>query len=231
MHHILIIEDEEFQSKKIAGISSELGHQSTIVHNYEEAMGVLSRDIHFDLILLDLQLKGSLYNGLVICQKVCAIHGHPPIIMLTKVGGEENMIKGLEMGASDYITKPYSDDLLRARINAALRTVQNARPVQQKKLKIDERLEIDLEKRRVYLDGNEIGLSHRELDLLLFLANHPDKTFSRSELIKEVWGSPNGYIEGTVTRHIASLRKELDDPANNPRYIFTVDGGYRFRKR
>lgn len=235
MYHLLIVEDDPTQANDLARQLEDFGYKNiTIAHNYDAALAAFNQNTPFDLVLLDLGLGDPVLDGLAVCQKIRARPNPPPIIMLTVLGGEADMIKGLDLGASDYITKPYSEQELRARIKSVLRTVIEARKLlvvetpQRPLLEIDKRLQIDRPKRKAYLDGAEVKLRRREFDLLLFLADHPGDVFSREELLDKVWGMASGYGEETVTRHIASLRRKLKDDSRHPRYIFTEPGGYKF---
>jgi DNA-binding response OmpR family regulator len=236
MYHILVVDDDKTQAQNVATTLRRFGYRTTSAHNHDEALLALDRHGPFDLVLLDLILGNPVLDGLAVCQKIRARPNPPPIIMLTVLSLETDMHKGLELGASDYITRPFSNETLRVRIKTLLRTVAEAgkqlkeETHQQQLLRIDEHLEIDQHRRKVDVDGMEAELTRREFDLLLYLVTHPGQVFSRRQLLEKVWGDPINFVPQTVDRHITSLRDKIKDDARNPRYIFTERGdGYRFR--
>jgi DNA-binding response OmpR family regulator len=235
MYHVLIVDDDKSQAQSVAATLQTFGYRTTSAHNHDEALLALDRHGPFDLVLLDLVLDDPVLDGLAVCQKIRARPNPPPIIMLTVLSLETDMHKGLELGASDYITRPFSNETLRVRIKTLLRTVEELKKQQvpeipqQQLLRIDEHLEIDLRKRKVFVSGMDADLTRREFDLLLCLAQNPGQVLNRQQLLDRVWGMTAGYVEETVTRHIASLRLKIQENAHNPRYIFTEDGGYKFR--
>lgn len=236
MYHILIVDDDETQGGNVAATLHTFGYRTTSAHDHDEAMLALDRHGPFDLVLLDLVLKDPVLDGLAVCQKIRARPHPPPIIMLTVLSLETDMHKGLELGASDYITRPFSRETLRVRIKTLLRTVTEAgkqrehESQQQRLLRIDEHLEIDQRRKKVFVDGNEAQLTRREFDLLLCLIASPGRVFSRRQLLEQVWGDPLNFVPQTVDRHVNSLREKLKDDARNSHYIFTERGdGYKFR--
>ena len=234
MYHILIVDDEKAQAQKVAETLEKVNYRTTSAHNHDEALLVLDKHGPFDLVLLDLDLGDPVLDGLTVFQKIRARPNPPAIIMLTVLGNETDIVKGLDFGANDYITRPYSDAVLLARIRAVLKRVINPPPPindthQRQLLIIDERLEIDPYKRKIYIDGAKVELTRREFDLLLYLATYPGQVFSRGQLLEHVWGDSN-FEPQTVDRHITSLREKIKEDANNPRYIITERGvGYKFR--
>src|SRR5688572_23466707 len=235
MYHILVVDDDKEQAQNVAATLHTFGYRTTSAHNHEEALLALDRHGPFDLVLLDLVLDDPVLDGLAVCQKIRARPNPPPIIMLTVLSLETDMHKGLEFGASDYITRPFSSETLRVRIKTLLRTVnelkkQPANETRQQLLRIDEQLEIDQHRRKVFVDGIEVDLTRREFDLLLYLAAYPGQVFSRRQLLEQVWGDAINFVPQTVDRHITSLREKIKDDARSPRYIFTERGdGYKFR--
>ncbi len=184
----------------------------------------------YAMIVLDLMLPGI--DGLEICRRLRERNSGVPILMLTAKSTELDRVLGLELGADDYLTKPFSILELQARVKAILRRVERATrstAIDSERIEID-RLAIDVAGRGVSLAGASIDLTAKEFDLLLHFARHPGRVFSRAQLLDQVWGySHNGY-EHTVNSHINRLRKKIEpDPAQS-RYIETVWGvGYRFR--
>jgi DNA-binding response OmpR family regulator len=178
-----------------------------------------------DLVVLDLMLPGV--PGLEVCRRLRELSS-VPIIMLTARGGEEERIVGLHCGADDYVTKPFSPRELVARVEAVLRRA-HAQPAHQSGTTItDGDLLIDTAAREVRLDGRPIGLTSREYDLLVFLADHPRTAFSREMLLQRVWDWSFGDVS-TVTVHIRRLREKIEEDPANPTRLVTVWGtGYRY---
>jgi two-component system, OmpR family, alkaline phosphatase synthesis response regulator PhoP len=182
------------------------------------------------LVILDLMLPGV--GGLEICRQLREREHLVPILMLTAKSEEIDKVLGLELGADDYLTKPFSIRELLARVKAILRRVQMvgeagaAAPVPTLQYGA---LAINLEKRRVALGGKPVELTAKEFDLLALFASHPGKPFNREQLLNQVWGySYTGY-EHTVNSHINRLRAKIEADPSHPRYIITVWGyGYRF---
>jgi DNA-binding response OmpR family regulator len=184
----------------------------------------------YDLVILDLMLPGM--DGLEICRRLRARSNYVPILMLTAKSTELDRVVGLEIGADDYLTKPFSIRELQARVKALFRRLdamsQRADPGDNGVVRL-ERLEIDSGKRSVTLDGRTVALTAKEFDLLLQFARHPGRVYTRTQLLDLVWGySYDGY-EHTVNSHINRLRAKMEDNPAKPRYILTVWGvGYKF---
>jgi DNA-binding response OmpR family regulator len=181
-----------------------------------------------DLVVLDLMLPGL--SGLEVCRRLRAA-GPVPIVMLTALGEEEDRILGLEMGADDYITKPFSPRELVLRVSSVLRRARSAHPVNQAPPIIDDGLMVDAAARRAVLDGQELALTVREFELLAFLIRHPGRAFTRGELLEQVWGWTFGD-HSTVTVHVRRLREKVETDPTVPRRIATVWGvGYRYDRK
>lgn len=185
-----------------------------------------------DLILLDVMLPGL--DGLAVCR---ALHNDSvtrdiPIIMLSARGDELDKVLGLEMGADDYITKPFSPRELLARIKARLRRKSEGAAIAREPAKLRSgRLVIDQDRYVVLLDGEKQDLTRKEFDLLHFLAREPGHVFTRDYLLEQVWGYDFTGDSRTVDVHIRHLRQKLERLPGAPRYIETVRGvGYRFRE-
>jgi DNA-binding response OmpR family regulator len=186
-------------------------------------------DEAFDLVILDLMLPDL--DGLDICRRLRARPDYLPILMLTARSTEFDRVLGLEVGADDYLTKPFSIRELLARVRALFRRVNAlaetpARP--QTVLQFDG-LTIDPARRRVLLEGQEVHLTGREFDLLAHFASHPGLVYSRAQLLDLVWGYGHDGYEHTVNSHINRLRAKIERRPAAPRYILTVWGvGYKF---
>jgi DNA-binding response OmpR family regulator len=185
----------------------------------------------YDLVILDLMLPDL--DGLTVCQKLRAGGDYVPILMLTAKSSEIDRVVGLELGADDYLIKPFSFPELLARVKALLRRAE-ALSSGQSQASDHERITrgsllIETDKRRVMLAGQELSLTAKEFDLLLHFARHPGRVFSRSQLLDQVWGYGHDGYEHTVNSHINRLRAKLEPNPAEPRYLLTVWGvGYKF---
>lgn len=188
------------------------------------------KDDNFDLLILDVMLPGM--DGLEICRQLRAQKNYIPILMLTAKSEEIDKILGLETGADDYLTKPFSVREFVSRVKAIFRRVkmikEQAEPSCEKMIQIKDLL-IEGEKRKVSMAGEIINLTPKEYDLLWLLASHPGSSYSREQLLNRVWGHEfNGY-EHTVNSHINRLRTKIEKDIHQPLYILTTWGiGYRF---
>lgn len=179
-----------------------------------------------DLILLDIMLPDM--DGLEICRRVRRVSG-VPILILSARGDEIDRVVGLEIGADDYLTKPFSMRELVARVRAMLRRAQMTVPEPERILQVDG-LSMDPSRREVIASGASVTLKPREFDLLAFLVRHPGQVFSRDQLLERVWGYDFAGDTRTVDTHVKTLRDKLGDLASSPRWIETVRGvGYRLR--
>lgn len=230
MIHILVIEDD-IHIAELVTINLK-DDQTKIKSCYHGTEGFIEASKNnYDLIILDLMLPGK--KGLDICRELRADNINTPILMLTSKSDEIDKILGLETGADDYITKPFSIRELQARVNAILRrrNLDNQKSTSDKKLaKISHKdLYIDQEMRKVELKGKRISLTPKEFDLLCLLANHIGKTYSRAQLLHTIWGYEFEGYEHTVNSHINRLRAKIEQDPSNPEYILTTWGvGYRF---
>ena len=177
-----------------------------------------------NLVILDLMLPGI--DGLSVIRWIRST-GWLPVIMLTALGDETDRIVGLELGADDYVTKPFSPRELIARVKTVLRRT-GPEPIPLEYLDAGE-LHLDAGAREVRKGDVEIRLTAREFDLLWFLASHPRHVFSRDQILSRVWGYDDGVDTGTVTVHVRRLREKVEDDPGEPRHLETVWGiGYRF---
>jgi len=226
---VLIIEDDPEIVELLAIHLRDLDCEVFKAHDGREGYLKANSEV-FDLIILDLMLPSM--NGMDVCQQLRSERINIPILMLTAKSEEIDKILGLEMGADDYLTKPFSVREFIARVKAIFRRVKMTQEAGsdgfQKKLRYDE-LEIDVEKRKVLLSQQRIELTPKEFDLLYLLASNPGKSYARQRILRLVWGYEyNGY-EHTVNSHINRLRAKIEPDINNPKYILTTWGvGYRF---
>jgi DNA-binding response OmpR family regulator len=229
---ILVIEDERDIAELIALHLSDLPAHVTLASDGPGGLQ-LALQQRWDAIVLDIRLPGL--NGLDLCREVRAQTCHVPILMLTARGGELDRVLGLELGADDYLTKPFSVLELQARVKALLRrsavtAARQAEAAAQKAPLVEHgRLRVDRTQRRVWLAGTEIVLTPREFDLLWHFVQHPGRVFTRSELLDDVWGRGHDGYDHTVNSHINRLRSKLGDERAEAAFIHTVWGvGYRF---
>ena len=226
---ILVIEDDLDMAGMIEDQLKDAGYTVTVTHNGASGLEIAGKLEH-DLIVLDLMLPET--DGLEICRRVRAMPGYTPILMLTALSSEIDKVVGLEMGADDYMTKPFSLRELIARVRTILRredTVRAEKTQDEPELIRRRDLVIDISKRRVTRSDTPIDLTGKEFDLLLHFARKPGRVYSRQQLLDQVWGySYEGYAY-TVNTHINKLRSKLERDRDDPRYIQTVWGvGYRF---
>jgi len=229
VRRILIVEDDRDIAELVALHLGDLSIQTDFAVDGRTALERLQRN-PYSLVILDLMLPEL--DGLEVCKRVRARDDYTPILMLTAKATELDRVLGLEVGADDYLTKPFSILELVARVKAILRRVEElgkksafaaGRPVE-----IGD-LAIDPDRRRVTVDGRMVDLTPKEFDLLLHFASHPGLVFSRSQLLDQVWGYGHDGYEHTVNSHINRLRSKLEPDPARPRYIQTVWGvGYRF---
>ena len=181
----------------------------------------------FDLYLLDVMLPGM--DGLEICRRLRHERPNVPILMLTARSEEIDKVLGLETGADDYMTKPFSIRELQARVKGLFRRTNTMAEVDGKTILTRHEMLIDLDKRKVTMKGVRLELTPKEFELLSLLASHPGTTYSRQRLLNLVWGYEYEGYEHTVNSHINRLRVKVEADLNDPKYILTTWGvGYRF---
>jgi two-component system, OmpR family, response regulator RegX3 len=225
---ILLVEDEDSIALPLAAALEREGYATRITGSAPEAIA-LAAELQPDLILLDVMLSDG--SGLDVCREVRR-HSAVPIIMLTARGDETDRVVGLELGADDYVVKPFSARELVARIRAVLRRAPGDAPAApaagEHEYRVDE-LVVDTAMRRVLLDGAELSLTRREFDLLAMLVRNAGTVLTREQLIDEVWDTNWFGSTKTLDVHVSSLRRKLGDDAVDSRYLHTVRGvGFRF---
>lgn len=222
---ILVIDDEEDLIELVRYNFEREGFQVQSASDGESGLRIARQELP-DLILIDLMLPGM--DGLELCRSLRAENrtASIPVIMLTAKSAESDRIVGLELGADDYVTKPFSPRELAARVKAVLRRTHP--PLLQSKVIHQGVLSIDLARREVSIQGSPVELTATEFRLLQFFAEHPGRVFSRSELINAALGREVSVIERTIDVHITGLRKKLGICSD---WVETIRGfGYRFRK-
>lgn len=228
-HSALIIEDSGDIARLVRLHLKDIGCDADIAGNGEEGVRRF-RSRPYDLVILDIMLPGM--DGLSVCRLLRAGRDYVPILMLTAKSAELDRVLGLEIGADDYLTKPFSIPELMARVKAIFRRTEALRQCaaggQADETLHRGELSIEVGKRRVILRDRKVTLTAREFDLLLHFARHPGQVFSRAQLLDQVWGYSHAGYEHTVNSHINRLRAKIEcDPAK-PTRILTVWGvGYK----
>ncbi len=227
-HKLLIVEDNTDIARLIQFHVRDLGCEADIAADGRQALTLFKKQ-DYQLVILDLMLPEL--DGLEVCRQLRALAPCVPVLMLTSKSSELDRVVGLETGADDYITKPFSIPELMARIKAQFRRIKalqsdgkNSQPA----IRIGE-LTIDTNRRQVAIGDRQIPLTAREFDLLQHFASHPGRVFTRMQLLEQVWGYRYEGYEHTVNSHINRLRAKIEANPADPHYILTVWGvGYRF---
>ncbi len=224
MPKILIVEDEP---NMVAGLRDNFEFEGYSVITAPDGIAGLERALSEspDLVILDVMMPRM--SGLDVCKQLKSKRPSTPIIMLTARGQEVDKVVGLELGADDYVTKPFSIRELLARVKAVLRRSGNA-PKQGEKFAFGE-VEVNLRSCQVSRKGKALDFSSKEFELLKYFLVHPGETLSRDRLLEEVWGYDHFPTTRTVDAHIVRLRQKVEPRPEEPRFILTVHGtGYKF---
>jgi two-component system response regulator ResD len=223
---ILVVDDDPTVSDVVRRYLERAGYQVRLAADGHGALASFARD-RPDLVVLDLMLPGI--DGLEVCRRLRTGADGVPIVMLTALGEESDRVLGLQLGADDYVTKPFSPRELVLRVQSVLRR-SVARPAPAAESLVDDGLELDVPRRLARLDGAELSLTVREFDLLAFLMRNPGRAYRRGELLEAVWGWTFGD-QSTVTVHVRRLREKIERDPAAPRRILTVWGvGYRYER-
>ena len=222
---ILVVDDEETMVRSLSTLLAEDGYEVAVATNGGQALEA-ARAERPDLILLDVMLPGI--DGMEVCRQI-RTWSAVPIIMLTAKTGEVDKVVGLEVGADDYVTKPFSPRELVARIKANLRRAQmQAQQAQEERLSAGD-VVMDVGTRRVTVRDREVSLSPKEFDLLRVLLSHPGRVLGRDFLLNQIWGEDFFGDTRTLDVHVRWLREKIEQDPSKPEYIQTVHGvGYRF---
>jgi DNA-binding response OmpR family regulator len=228
---VLLIEDDRDIAELVQLHLRDEGYEVDYRNDGSEGLAA-AKGGTYDLLVLDLMLPGT--DGLTICRELRTGERYLPILMLTAKSSELDRVLGLELGADDYLTKPFSIRELVARVKALLRraeamaTRESPTAATGQILQCGE-LHIDPERRSVEVGGKAVELTAKEFDLLYYFAQHPGRVYSRIQLLDQVWGYGHEGYEHTVNSHINRLRGKIENDPANPRYILTVWGvGYKF---
>ncbi|MBE5953387.1 MAG: response regulator transcription factor [Lachnospiraceae bacterium] len=227
MKKVLVVDDEKSIVKGIKFSLEQDDMQVDVAYDGEEAFEMAKAN-DYDIILLDIMLPG--YTGLEVCQMIREF-SDVPIVMLTAKGDDMDKILGLEYGADDYITKPFNILEVKARIKAILRrNTKNVPGKEETKVIETKGLKIDVESRRVYIEGKEVNLTAKEFDLVYLLVSNPNKVYSREQLLQTIWGPSYPGDARTVDVHVRRLREKVETTPAEPKYIHTKWGvGYYFK--
>ncbi len=226
---ILLVDDEDSIQKLLAYPLEHEGYKVVQAWDGEEALALFAAE-PVDLVVLDIMLPKL--DGLEVCKRIRAT-SQVPIIMLTARDDEFDKVLGLELGADDYITKPFSIREFRSRVRALLRRAGTQRTQGEPgELIVTEGLTIDLGRRAVEVEERAVQLTYVEFELLRTMAAHPGRVYSRQMLLESLWGSSDYRDPRTIDVHVRHLREKLESDPKEPELIFTVRGvGYRFRER
>ena len=225
---ILLVDDEDAVQKLLAYPLERDGFRVIQARDGEEALERFQRE-HIDLVVLDVMLPKL--DGLEVCKRL-RTSSAVPIIMLTARDDELDKVLGLELGADDYITKPFSIREFRSRVRALLRRAGTARTDEQDERIETDGLKIDLARREVEVHDRPVQLTYVEFELLRTLASHAGRVYTREQLLQALWGGSDYREPRTIDVHVRHLREKLERDAHAPEFILTVRGvGYRFRSR
>ncbi len=226
MARVLVVDDDPTVREVVVSYLRAAQHEVDEAADGESVAGLM-RDRPADLVVLDLMLPGI--DGLEVCRRLRQV-SDVPVIMLTALGSETDRVVGLEQGADDYVTKPFSPRELVLRIESVLRRAGERTTTEQGRLE-DGDLVVDLARHEVTLEGRVLSLTAQEYDLLKFLLAHPGTAYSREELLQQVWGWSFGD-QSTVTVHVRRLREKVERDPTMPERLVTVWGvGYRWEPR
>jgi DNA-binding response OmpR family regulator len=229
--HILVAEDDDNIRTGLVDTLESEGYRATPATDGKEAIDLFASE-EFDLLLLDIMMPEK--SGYDVCRVVRSTNEEIPVIMLTAKGEEIDKVIGLQLGADDYITKPFGVHELLARISAVLRRSQRKPKPSEKSISGPEHFtfgiaEIDTRQYKVRTGHNTFDISARELQLLKFFYSYPNEVLSRDRILNAVWGIEYGGTTRTLDQHVAQLRKKIEPDPARPRFLTTVYGvGYRF---
>lgn len=229
--HVLLVDDEEHILRLLDYHLAKEGYQTELVGDGRSALKLAETE-HFDFILLDIMLPQL--DGIEVCKRIRAKGITTPIMMVSAKGDEFDKVLALELGADDYLTKPFSPRELIARVKAILRRTEKDQ-TDDNDLS-DEQwvvngLRVFPDRHEVYKDNDMLNLTPKEYELLLYLIKHPNMTLTRERLLERIWGYDFGQETRLVDVHIGKLREKVEDDPKNPKFIKTIRGyGYKFKE-
>lgn len=225
----LVVDDEKLIVKGLKFSLEQEGYEVDCAYDGQEAIDK-AKETEYDIILLDLMLP--IYNGYEVCQHIREF-SDMPIVMLTAKGEDMDKILGFENGADDYITKPFNILEVKARIKAIIRRNKRKAAMVPQEPKVIEsgKMKLDIEAKRLYIDGVEVNLTVKEFDILKLLAENPGKIYSRDQLLTIIWGSKYPGDARTVDVNVRRLREKIEENPAKPEYVHTKWGmGYYFQR-
>jgi len=224
---VLIVEDDDAMRDMVGYALAEEGMEVEAVADGESALEIFSSLGPFDLVILDVMLPGI--DGLTVCKEITS-KSDVPVIMLTARDDETSVVVGLEVGADDYVTKPFSHRELVSRVRAALRRRRiDARASSQQERIEFPGLVIDLTRRRVVAQGTLVELTAAQFNIITLLASHPGRIYSRGQIMATVWGTDFSGDSRAADMQIRNIREKIEPEPKNPRYVLTARGmGYKF---
>jgi DNA-binding response OmpR family regulator len=227
MPRVLIVEDDDSMRDMVGYALADEGMEIEAVADGESALEVFYSSGPFDLVILDVMLPGI--DGITVCKELTSA-SDVPVIMLTARDDEMSVVVGLEVGADDYITKPFSHRELVSRVRATLRRRRiDARASSKQESLEFPGLAIDLARRQVVAQGTPVDLTAAQFDILLLLASHPGWVYSRGQIMETVWGTEFSGDSRAADMQIRNIREKIEPDPKNPRYVLTVRGmGYKF---
>ena len=227
MPRVLIVEDDDAMRDLVGYALAEEGMEVEAVADGESALEVFSGSGPFDLVVLDIMLPGI--DGVTVCKELTS-KSDTPVIMLTARDDETSVVVGLEVGADDYITKPFSHRELVSRVRATLRRRRiDARALSEQRRLEFPGLTVDLARRQVVVQGTPVDLTAAQFNILTLLASHPGRVYGRGQIMETVWGTEYLGDSRAADMQIRNIREKIEPDPKNPRYVLTVRGmGYKF---
>jgi DNA-binding response OmpR family regulator len=225
---VLIVEDEHDLARVLKRHVEGIGCQVQLAATGEKALALV--DEEFDLVLLDVMLPGI--DGMEVCRRLRSLNRYMPVLMLTARSSDIDKVMGLESGADDYLTKPFSVQELLARIKAIFRRIDalsSPQAVRERPIEVGDGIHIEPGTRDVRVRGQPVDLTQKEFELLLHFAQNPGRVYSRAQLLDAVWGYNHEGYEHAVNCHINRLRAKIEKDPSEPKLLLTVWGvGYKF---
>ena len=225
-YRMLIVDDDQSIATVLHDYFELNGYEVAVAFDGEEALAQMRQTPFFDIVLMDVVLPRK--SGFDVLQESRQLGIGSPVLMLTARGEQENILKGFGLGAEDYIVKPFNADELAARVKAILYRTQPPSKTPMVIYEIGE-VKINFSTHEAFRDADPVNFTALEFDILRYLIENKGRTVSRKQLLRDVWGIDQDIITRTIDRHMASIRKKIEEDSSNPKYIETVYGiGYRF---
>ncbi len=225
-YKMLVVEDDPEVRDGLQSLFEMEGYKVSVASDGDEGLRRIRQRPEYDIALLDIMLPEK--NGFDLLRTARSLGIRTPILMLTAYGGEKNILTGFELGAEDYVVKPFNPDVLLARVRAILRRTA---PPSEAPMDVwhCREVEVNFSTHEAFRNGARVAMTRQEYELLRYLVHSQGRTLTRDQLLREVWGISDDVVTRTVDRHIASLRKKIESDAAHPTIIETIYGqGYRF---